>query len=225
MNWIDRYQLFLFDFDGLLVNTEELHYAAYRQMMAARGVKLTWTFERYCQSAHYATENFRKELFHDYPELAAQDPTWNALYAEKQRAMQGLINAGQVDMMPGALELLSTLQEKGLAHVVVTHSPDELVSLLRAQHAVLERIPYWITRHDYTHPKPDPECYELAIARYAKPEDRIIGFEDSPRGLKALLETRADPILICNVKYPEIPEFISRGVKHFTSLAKVHLHN
>ena len=32
MDWIKKYQLFLFDFDGLLVNTEEMHFLAYKQM-------------------------------------------------------------------------------------------------------------------------------------------------------------------------------------------------
>ena len=32
MRWISEYQLFLFDLDGLLVNTEELHYQAYKNM-------------------------------------------------------------------------------------------------------------------------------------------------------------------------------------------------
>jgi len=52
---------------------------------------------------------------------------------------------------------------------------------------------------------------------YGEKGGPIIGFEDTPRGLTALLGTKATPILICTANYPEIPAFIDRGVKHFSS--------
>ncbi len=52
MKWIHDFQLFLFDFDGLLVDTEGLHYAAYVNIMAARGYRLDWSFAEYSQMAH-----------------------------------------------------------------------------------------------------------------------------------------------------------------------------
>lgn len=223
MRWIEKFQLFLFDFDGLLVNTEEYHFRAYKKMMADRGVDLTWDFSRYCQSAHYTTEKFRTDLFHDFPELAKQDPHWEHLYKEKQKAIKDLLHARTPDLMPGVVELLSELQKKGIAHCVVTHSPDELVSAIRHHHPVLNQIPYWITRHDYTHPKPNPECYELAISRYSKPTDQVIGFEDAPRGLQALLQTKAKPILVTEVPYPEISDFKKQGVLVFRTLVHVNI--
>lgn len=225
MSWIDRYQLFLFDFDGLLVNTEELHYLAYKRMMAARGLELKWTFGRYCQSAHYDADRLRQELFDEYPGLKEQDPTWKILYAEKQAVIRALVQEGEVQLMPGAEAILQELQRKKIAHSVVTHSPEELVSLVRSQHRVLNNIPYWITRKDYTHAKPHPECYQLAIQRYSRPGDRVMGFEDTPRGLTALLATTAEPVLICKVDYPEIPGYLARGVRQFESLDAIDLNS
>lgn len=217
MDWIKNYDLFLFDFDGLLVNTEELHYLAYKEMMRARGICFTWSFERYCSSAHYATSTFRNDLFKDFPELAVQDPSWTYLYQEKQAVIQELLKEGAVQLMPGVEKLLTSLQKDRISTCVVTHSPEELVSIIKNQHEVLRQIPYWVTRHDYINPKPNPECYKLAIERYGKVGGRVIGFEDTPRGLSALLGSGVEAILITKIPYIEISEFLEQGARHYDS--------
>lgn len=221
MEWIHNYQLFLFDLDGLLVNTESLHYLAYKYMLQARGFILPWDFNRYCMTAHYHSDKIEKEFLELFPSLYDQGDSWEILYAEKKRKVISLLKAGKVGLMPGVFEVLTLLQEAKIKCCVVTHSPDELVSIVRSQHPILDAIPLWITRHDYVHPKPNPECYLKAISEHAAPSDRVIGFEDTPRGLTALLATRAEAVLICEVKYPEITQFVKRGAKHFHSFIEL----
>lgn len=191
MDWIHHYQLFLFDFDGLLVNTEELHFLAYKKMCAAHGFKLDWDFDTYCQAAHYSSEALRDRIYAHLPDLKVQFPNWDELYAEKRQAILDLVNNGAVHLMPGVERLLKSLEEAKIKRCVVTHSPDDLVASIRKQLPILDSIPDWITRHDYTHAKPHPECYLKAIEKYAHNGDKIIGFEDTPRGVKALLPTTA----------------------------------
>ena len=221
MNWIKHFELFLFDMDGLLVNTEELHYLAYQRMCLQRGVKLDWSFPRYCEAAHYDSTALRDQIYASFPKLHEQEPRWDILYTEKKQAVVDLINEGVVHPMPGAERLLKALDSAGIKRCVVTHSPDELVQAVRKQNPILNTIPNWITRHDYTHPKPNPESYLKAIQKLAAPEDRIIGFEDTPRGLRALLGTPATSVLISTIDYPEIPSFIEQGALHFCSLEAI----
>ena len=221
MQWIQDYQLFLFDFDGLLVNTEEIHFMAYKKMCKARGFDLKWSFDRYCQAAHYRADGLREHIYAEFPALRAQESDWNVLYAEKKALMVSLVKEGAIHMMPGAEALLKALQEAEIARAVVTHSPDELVSEVRRQNPILDTIPVWITREDYTHPKPHPECYPNAIKKLAKEGDHVIGFEDTPRGLAALQGTTAQPVLITTVKYPEIPSFLKSGVLLYPSLVAI----
>lgn len=220
MEWIHEFQLYLFDLDGLLVNTEELHYQAYKNMLKARGFCLDWDFHRYCCTAHYHSDTIAQELYEMFPALYVQEPKWEVLYDEKKQAITKLINSGMVEMMPGAAELLSHLQTAQIPHCVVTHSPSDLVALLRKQHAILNNIPYWVTRHDYTHPKPAPDCYLKAIKNYAHMGDKIIGFEDSPRGLRALMGTQAQAVLVAQVPYPEVPDFVQQGASHYSSFVE-----
>lgn len=217
MHWIHDYQLFLFDFDGLLVNTEEIHYRAYRQMMAGNGLELGWDFDRYCQIAHYEHDGIKKQIFTDYPSLK-DSASWEELYSQKSQAVMDLVNHGATHLMPGAEKLLAKLEEENIKRAVVTHSAEVLVNAIREQNPILNTISLWITRQDYTHPKPHPECYLKAIEKMAVDGDKIIGFEDTPRGLKALMQTKAQPVLICQAKYPEIPLFLKHGVFYYPSL-------
>jgi HAD superfamily hydrolase (TIGR01509 family) len=217
MDWIKKFDLFLFDFDGLLVNTEAMHYHAYQRMMAARGVPLSWDFSRYCKAAHYGATLFRDRITEAYPELLAQVESWDTLYQEKQAIMLSLLEEGDAELMPGVDTLLKKLAQENKKRVVVTHSPDRFIKTLRSQHPLLDTIPNWITREDYHEPKPSPECYRLAIQRLKSEGEKVIGFEDTPRGLTALMGTEALPVLICSVDYPEIPHFKGKGALHFNS--------
>lgn len=215
MDWIHDFQLFLFDLDGLLVNTEHLHFCAYQKMLQNRGFELPWGFERYCQTAHYHSDKIASELYEIFPDLHLQEPSWDNLYVEKKEMMLSLLNEGLVELMPGVSHFLNLLKKAGVKICVVTHSPDELVTVIRKQQPLLNEIPFWITRHDYDEPKPNPECYLKAISQYAQPHDKVIGFEDSPRGLKALMGTKATAVLISEVAYPEIAEFVEQGALHY----------
>lgn len=218
MDWIHNYQLFLFDFDGLLVNTEEIHYEAYKMMCQQRGHHLNWDFPTYCSIAHYSSDGLQHRTYESLPKLHAEEPDWNVLYQEKKAAYLELLKRGAVKLMPGAPELLHALEKAHIKRAVVTHSLGELIQAIRKQNPILDTIPHWITREHYSQPKPSPECYKFAIETLAKPNDRVIGFEDTPRGLQALLGTRAEPVLVASIAYPEIPDFVAKGVKHIPSL-------
>jgi len=221
MKWIHDYQLFLFDFDGLLVNTEEIHFKAYQRMITHRGFKLDWSFDKYCQNAHYSSELLREQIFLSLPKLKASEPDWEILYAEKRAAMIDLVNEGQVHLMPGIEKLLQQLEKAEIERCVVTHSPDLLISIVRNQNPILNTIPFWITREHYNHPKPHPECYLKAIHLHALEHDKVIGFEDTPRGMTALMQTRAKPVMVCETTYVEIPEFEKQGALRFKTFEEV----
>ncbi|MDP1879423.1 MAG: HAD family phosphatase [Parachlamydiaceae bacterium] len=197
MHWIKQFQLFLFDFDGLLVDTEYLHYQAYIEMCARRGFQLNWSYPRYSNAAHHDSNALRDQIYAEFPDLNLQEPDWSVLYEEKREILHSLLERGIVPLIPGVANLLIALQKENIRRCVVTHSSIQLVNRIRNQNPLLNTIPHWITREDYFLPKPHPECYQYAIKKLGQPNDQIIGFEDSPRGLNALLGTIATPVLVC----------------------------
>ena len=47
--------------------------------------------------------------------------------------------------------------------------------MIRKKNPLLDSIPNWITSEDYTHPKPDPECYQIAIKKFKKSGGQVVG--------------------------------------------------
>jgi HAD superfamily hydrolase (TIGR01509 family) len=221
MKWIKDYQLFLFDFDGILVNTEELHYLAYLKMCAERGYSLFWDQKTYMSYALYSATGVKEGIYQALPKLRQEEPDWNVLYEEKKRHYYTLLQNMGPPLIKGVSRLLETLEASGVKRCVVTHSPGEQIDYIRSMHPVLNTIPHWIAREHYSQPKPSSECYQKAIGQLKSPGDRVIGFEDSPRGLQALLGTEARGVLISDVfnndELQNISKEMSRSFAHFHS--------
>ncbi|PIS00551.1 MAG: HAD family phosphatase [Chlamydiae bacterium CG10_big_fil_rev_8_21_14_0_10_35_9] len=222
MQWIHKFQLFLFDFDGLLVNTEHLHYQAYVNTCRNRGVNLDWTFLKYCEAAHFESLGVKDALLRQYPQLFENEVSWETVYAEKKQRYLELIQSGKVELMPGVEKLLLALAKEGIKSCVVTNSPKEQVDLVKANLAVLGTISHWLTREDYNEPKPNPDGYLTAIKRYRQPKDNVIGFEDTVKGLKALEQTPAKAVLICPKHHPQMEALFGfSDISHFSSFEEI----
>lgn len=193
MDWIDDFDLFLFDFDGLLVDTESLHFEAYRQTCAGLGLDLNWDMAEYGKAAYFHARGLQEALMALFPG-ALNEKNWPDFYAKKQRRFIELVQ--DVKLMPGAEELLIRLKEVGKQRVVVTHSTRHMVDTVRRRLPALAAIEHWLVREDYKNPKPAPDGYLLAMEKYGKEGDRVIGFEDSPKGLKALIAADVTAVLI-----------------------------
>ena len=224
MDWIHKYQLFLFDLDGLLVNTEEIHFRAYVAMCKARGYHFPLTFSEYFRMAQQDSKAPEKYIYSTFPELYKTEPNWHVLYAEKKRAFLDILEREPAPLMPGAELLLQTLEAANKKRCVVTHSSKELVAVLTMQNRVLQSIPYWFTREDYVLPKPAPDGYLKAIESLASPKDTIIGFEDSDRGLRSLLATPAQAVLVNSIDTELCIRYQRQGVPTFSSLDQVCYH-
>ncbi|MBI2742589.1 MAG: HAD family phosphatase [Chlamydiales bacterium] len=218
--WIHRYQLFLFDFDGLLVNTEDLHYAAYVEMCKERGFDLDWSMERFFEAAHFNATGLREGIYAKFPALFAQEPRWEVLYEEKKRAYMRLLMSGKLSLMPGVAPLLKELETAGIKRCVVTNSTAEQTECIRDLLPELKSIPEWITRESYAHPKPHPECYQKAVEKLGRPGDRVIGFEDSFRGFQALTGAGVKGVLIAPRSHPQTPS-LPQGILHFESFSEI----
>jgi beta-phosphoglucomutase len=221
MRWIQNYQLFLFDFDGLLVDTEPLHYAAYMEMSRQRGCPLQWDFKQFCTEAHGKAMGFFDGMQREYPDVFKTGPSMHQLYEEKKRIYNALLHTMPLQMMEGAEALIEALDASQIKRAVVTNSPRAQIELIKMKIPTLQKIPLWVTREDYAKPKPSPEGYLLAIETLKRPGDRVIGFEDTLKGLKALVASGAEAVLVCSKDQDHEVEGRSLGAKHFEKLSSI----
>lgn len=205
MQWIEQFDLFLFDFDGLLVNTEELHFKAYQEMCRRYGFDLSWTINQFFEAAHFDSAGLKTAIYTRFPDLLKKEPRWEVLYAEKKKIYEELLQKGTLTLMPGVEDVLKKLAFQNKKRCVVTNSARVQIELIKMQINVLNTIPHWFTREDYKLAKPAPDGYLTALAELKTEGDRVIGFEDSSRGFQSLKEAGvANRVLICPLDHPQL---------------------
>src|SRR4051794_37950392 len=97
----------LFDFDGVIVNSEPLHFHAFHEVLAAEGIEITET-EYYEDLIGFDDKGAFKHLFakHDKP----LDPkTFLRVLTRKSEAMMELIQARKYAALPGVEEFVRAL--------------------------------------------------------------------------------------------------------------------
>ncbi len=204
MDYLKKYTLFLFDFDGLLVNTEHLHFEAYRLMCKNRGFALSWDFTKFCSIAHKDDTGLQKQIYAELPSLHQMESNWSILYAEKKAYYQSLLQEGNLSVMPGVETMLSHLASLDKKRCVVTNSTRTQIDLIKERLAILQTIPHWFTREDYQRSKPAPDGYLKALSTLSTSSDTCIGFEDTLRGYTALQRASIPGIVISSVLSEEM---------------------
>ena len=169
----------VFDFDGVLADTEGLHLAAYQEVFATRGWRLDERayFERYLGfddrgliDAYAADHGLR---------IASGDV--DAILAAKTAAFEERIAAGNV-LYPGARACLARLAPRFRLAVATGSLRAEVVEILTTA-GVLDLFAGIVAADDVTETKPAPEPYLTAAARMRVPPSDCAAIEDSRWGL------------------------------------------
>jgi beta-phosphoglucomutase len=150
----------IFDFDGVLVNTEPLHFAAMRDALASDGV--TITFEEY--EREYLAYDDRSGLrvaleIHGKPSGPAEV---DRLAAQKTHEFDRLID--DVPFFDGARELITDLSQRLPIAIASGALRGEIERILRGG-GLLEHFTAIIGADDVRQGKPHPEPYLMALGR------------------------------------------------------------
>jgi dTDP-4-dehydrorhamnose reductase/beta-phosphoglucomutase-like phosphatase (HAD superfamily) len=202
----------LLDLDGTLLDTDVLHYEAYKSALVPYNINLEYnTFVN-------AINNTSIDDM-----LLNLGVTATELTNVKKSKYTNMISYGeQVKLIEGVNEFLQSCLTNGVNMAIVTNTSRGVVNFYKEVVPILNQIENWICREDYTKPKPDSECYKLAIERFYKKEEYIIGFENTLNGYYAL-----KPVSHCiyfitdmtNTNYAKIAKediFLIRNFRHFT---------
>ena len=158
----------LLDLDGTLIDTEGLHFNAYKLAFAKWG----YTFNE---------NDFQKLIHHGvYP------PCQNLaeIRALKNKTLQSF--DGPVQWMAGAEVFLEKVLSAGINFAIVTNTGRDNVIFFKEKLPLLAKVTNWITREDTILGKPHSQPYEEAKNRFWKEGQIIIGFENTVMGLRSL---------------------------------------
>lgn len=189
---MDQYDLFLFDLDGTLINTELLHYTAYENMFKHYKLPINLTFTEYCKYAHLDDKEMEK-----YVTKYTNIP-YTQLYATKKQFLLDSLN-NDLKFIDGAEQILVELIKNNKTTCIVTHSDRETLDTILCHLPLLNKVTKIITRTEYINRKPHPECYLRAINMFESKNP--IGFEDSYKGYQALSKINITNVFIGDTNY------------------------
>jgi len=219
MHFLERYKLFLFDLDGLLVDTEMFHWQAYKKVVESWGGVFDWDYPSYLVVAGKSASSIRERIEEEQPNLFIKR-SWEELYAEKKKAFLQLLAESKISLMPGVEKALAYISTLNVPMVVVTHSPIQVVDAVK-EIPSLSSISGWISREDYDLPKPAPDGYLVACKKFGVSTEDAVGFEDALRGVDSLLAAGCQPVLINKSNEEARQTCAARSVPVFSSFEEI----
>jgi len=195
-----EFDAILFDFDGVLIDSEPVHCACWAQVLAPEGVALDW--ELY--SAHCIGIDDR-DMLRMLAARSSPPRDWQtlwALYPAKKELFRARMVAAP-PFPPLIAALLDELHGRYRMAVVSSSSSAEIEPLLAA--AGLKQYFDALVGGDHVHHhKPDPEPYRAAAARLEARRPLVV--EDSEAGIAS---GRAAGFEVLAVKSPaEVPDAV-----------------
>ncbi|HEY6117851.1 MAG TPA: HAD family hydrolase [Candidatus Dormibacteraeota bacterium] len=168
----------VFDFDGLILDTEEPVYRSWLEVYQAHGEVLP--FERWVQIVGSSTTGFHPQ--HHLEERLGRPLPKEVLDRRIGRRTE-LVLAQAV--LPGVVQQLDAAHERGLKLGVASSSTREWVAGHLARLGVLERFECLRCRDDVANVKPEPDLYLAVLDCLGVPASEAIAIEDSPNGVAA----------------------------------------
>jgi len=171
----------VFDFDGVIANTELLHLQAYQQVLGRRG----WTLEERAYFERYLGYNDEDLLllYSQDHQLPLDDPDIDTLVREKTDVYQGSIEGGSV-LYPGAANCVREIAKHFPIAIASGSLRDEILRILRAEH-LLDVFRAVVSSDDVPRSQPAPDPYLKAAADLGLAPAQCVAIEDSHWGLTA----------------------------------------
>ncbi len=183
----------IFDVDGTLADTEEVHRQAFNTAFRDLGLPWVWDQGFYRQLLLVSGGRERIQYFLDtyHPEMAAEgEARIGEIHARKSALYARMIEDRRARLRPGVERLIEEAHSRGLRLALVTTSSianAEAVIMANLEVAGLDLFECIVGAEAVVNKKPAPDIYLMALEKLGLPARACLAFEDSPNGLKAAL--------------------------------------
>jgi HAD superfamily hydrolase (TIGR01509 family) len=182
-------KLVIFDLDGVLLDSRELHYEALNRAIHQVTDSYNYVITREEHLSKYDGLNTTKKLQMLTQEKGLHIDWYDEIWQKKQKETFELIPTAPKN--PDILKIMHKLNAKGWKIAVASNSIRETVKLSLLCMDVLNYVDYYVSNEDVFNPKPFPEMYWKCMTMMkALPKDTII-VEDSHIGREGALNSGA----------------------------------
>jgi HAD superfamily hydrolase (TIGR01509 family) len=193
-----RIAALIFDFDGLIVDSESPGFQAWSEVYATHGCSLP--FDKY--SACIGTIGGFD--LHAYLE---EQSGRSLVRADLERACTArwLELVKTQPMLPGVAGCVASAKQRGLKLAIASSSTLQWVTHNLRRFALIDQFDAVCTRDYVSAVKPDPALYLLALEKLGVKADEAIAFEDSPNGILAAKRAGIYCVAIPNPLTEDLP--------------------
>jgi len=181
----------IFDVDGTLAETEELHRQAFNHTFRDAGLDWHWSIETYTRLLKTTGGKERMRQWSDEMESFVPDHEIAVLHRKKTERYASLLEGGAVTLRPGIADLIGFAREAGLRLAIATTTNRPNVDALclacfeKPANKVFEVI---AAGDEVAAKKPAPDVYLLALERLGLEAGDAIALEDSRNGVLSAKE-------------------------------------
>ncbi|WGK69872.1 HAD-IA family hydrolase [Candidatus Haliotispira prima] len=206
----------IFDVDGTLAETEELHRRAFNQAFAQLGTKLgvgAWNWDAALYARLLGVTGGKERILSYWAEVSPEIPSDAPDRAREIHKVKTAIYGGLIQdtsLRPGVMALIEEAFSQGQKLAIATTTSPENVDVLLQNNMGSEWRKYFTVVEDAStaaQKKPDPTVYLQAVSRLGlRPSDCLV-FEDSAAGLEAALRAGLRHVVVTPGTYTEHHSF------------------
>lgn len=200
----------IFDFDGVLVDTEWAIYQSWVHLYAREGQEISIATYAPCLGAGYSHWDPAAHL----EKLTGKHYDWDAETPARQAMLEADLE--RMGLMDGALELLDWCREQGIGLTVASSSSRRWVQGWLEKLGIYSRFDGVFTRTDGYPVKPNPALFDVARACLGLQPAECLIIEDSENGTIAAQNAGIPCVAIPN-RMTSASDF-SRAAYHCDSL-------
>ena len=176
----------IFDVDGTLSETEEVHRTAFNKTFAQAGIDWNWSQDTYRRLLKVTGGKERMRAYSTETGFALEDSEIAELHLRKTRRYGEMLGKGAISLRPGVVALVEQARNRRLRLAVATTTNRPNVDMLvRATWGVAadDLFDVIAAGDEVAAKKPAPDVYLLALQRLGIAADQALAFEDSRNGV------------------------------------------
>ncbi|MBC1896949.1 beta-phosphoglucomutase [Listeria booriae] len=185
---MEKLEGIIFDLDGVITDTAEFHYLAWKKLADKFGIEIDRDFNETLKGVS-RTDSLERILAYggrsadfDAKEKAEMAEWKNDVYKEMIEAIQ------PSDILPGIESFLKELKEAGIRTAIASASKN--AEMILCSLGIRDQFDYVVDAAKITKSKPDPEVFLKALELLGLSAEVCIGVEDSASGVDAIKDAK-----------------------------------
>ncbi|MGA8164780.1 MAG: HAD-IA family hydrolase [Waddliaceae bacterium] len=210
---------FLFDNDGVLIDSSELHWQAW-QLLMKEDAEFSMDREQFARTFGQRNDRILNETIPSISEKRREE------LGNRKEELFRKCARGNVSLLPGIESFLKAIKEAHIPHIIASSTPKQNLEMFLSSTVLGEYFTQYVSAEEVANGKPAPDIFIAAAERLGFDPKACVVLEDAPAGLKAAkaagcfavaLETshRKEELLDADLIYPlpkdlDLQEIVSR---------------